>query len=190
VRRELSRITHHDPLTGAFNRRAFRRDATGAPWAESYGVLHCNLLYMRNVDSGKALLESDESVRRCFRLLEGYFADARIYRLGYHEFMLICPDTNPARMEEGKRNLLRIFADAETQVAIGVAWGLAEDTDIVTLSGRAAAEARAASPAFHRAAVPDVPETAAEAATLQEYLRSNPVASELLVEAVSETVEA
>ncbi|MBS1848116.1 MAG: GGDEF domain-containing protein, partial [Actinobacteria bacterium] len=159
-RRLLAHAASHDPLTGLANRKmldeAVVRGGGGA-------VLYCDLDRFKPVNDRFGHAVGDEllslvaqRLTRCVR------AEDVVARIGGDEFVILCPDLDPAATEQLANRILDAFGSpfeldggiVEVGASIGIVNVDAFDAATITRADRAMYEAKAAGHGTYRRAAP------------------------------------
>jgi diguanylate cyclase (GGDEF)-like protein len=115
--RELARL---DPLTGAYNRRAFEAEFeryVGACPGEAFAMIVFDIDHFKRINDAHGHAAGDEALRACARicrqaLREGDF----LARMGGEEFVALLPDTNVHEAGVIAERVRRELAEAEIAV--------------------------------------------------------------------------
>ena len=123
LQNELSEIARIDPLTGAYNRRAFD-EACGMEFSRSlrsgssFAIIMCDLDYFKKVNDQYGHHVGDQVLQRFADTLKNRVRHHDVVaRFGGEEFVLLLPDNNA---EQGMQVAEQLRAKtAATQIAIG-----------------------------------------------------------------------
>jgi diguanylate cyclase len=144
LEQELERLSHHDPLTGLFNRRRFEEELRRQlAYTRRYGrggaLLMIDLDRFKQINDELGHAAGDEALRHVAELLSDNLrasdmvardVDPMVARLGGDEFVVLLPEADAAGAETAAERLATAVAEAplaiedravELRVSIGVA---------------------------------------------------------------------
>lgn len=198
----LEYLSYHDQLTGALNRSAYKEKEKELSGLDSLGVLFGDITGLKRINDQLGHIAGDHLIRSCYEMLCEVFGNEWIYRTGGDEFVVICPDIT----EDGFRKkcvwLREIINKADCHLATGYAWSVRPGDGFQVLVNKAEAEMyrdkekyycgadsasgrprdrRGTDQAEHYVN----PETIDTVKNMEQYLRANPDAIDLLIHSVS-----
>lgn len=119
---KISYCDYHDPLTMSLNRNAFKRDLKLSYKWSSLGLVHCDILELRTVDSFVEFESGDEIIKKWNDILSQAFQHYNIYRVSSNEFIIICPNIEKWKFTEAVTYLNDLKHKNKNTMVYGFAW--------------------------------------------------------------------
>lgn len=121
---QLSQLSYHDTLTSFYNRNRYTEDCAAlSKKAGPIGAVYLDVNGLKDTNDQYGHAAGDELLVQCARQMEEAFQEARYYRIGGDEFVILCPGIGRAVFEQRLAALRRGFERSPgCKAAIGAQW--------------------------------------------------------------------
>ncbi len=138
--KKLESMSLYDQLTELKNRHAMEYYVSHLDRGCTLGVIFADITGLKRVNDSQGHKAGDELICRCAKLLNEYFGDYEVFRIGGDEFCILCKKIEKERMETMITGMKQQMKERNAVLAVGSVWVDYYEENFESLLSRADSE--------------------------------------------------
>lgn len=139
---QMEFLSYHDQLTKCYNRHAFGKFKKELNYKKSLSVIYADISELKKVNDNFSHEAGDELILYWYTRIAEIFYDAKIFRVGGDEFIVVCVDWEEKDFLSAESKLRDYVVKSEYHLAFGSSRTEKEKADVSKLINDAEAEMR------------------------------------------------